>query len=931
MRFFPLNTFRIPCLLLALAVGGCRTTDSSDSQPRPTPTPTPSPVSTFRRPPRGNVLTGFERLAGWTVSSASGKASLVKNADRPVWGSHAAEIRFHPEGEGPHEIVLTPDAPLVVRAPFNRMLLWAWDTGRAVSSDGHAIRLEALDASARVREWRLPYTPLDGWDLLHLRETREIPWPVEVRKLVWEVPAEAKGPRTLYLDTLSIYQEVLGRVPREIDFVRPHGYAPAFAPVRDNSVKLDFPRDAHAFRPYTPGDPGEVTTRRVDDEVFQFILKSGEMGATYQVKARGGGPEIRAWTEADGEAGGIEWRGLRIHGLAEEPELRFARLRDGRLWLQYTEGVSFECIPSGGGLRIAAQSLSENVTRFDLGRVQRFGGESLSRLHPPFLRLAPSIRWPVVWWTTGDVSRVASVVPDWWFSMAAAYHPGEATPSNAVNLGSMRYPPRWRGSRNVFRERLYFTVSDRLEHVLPQPAHPGGLYAERLQHGLLDETPDGRQQANIPQWKSFSENRAEPMKATRLLSIRPVREAWTPDLVGRTEAGDWTPHPGTGMVVKTGLLHTRPIMERLDTETQPGWIFERDLAAHPPWRFTDYDARLPGAGTFAQSWAEVGAFLQQVEAETAAPIVGRDGATWFWAGLVSGLMAEFLRGVDELHPFLPHVSWTLLHPRTVPLGLGSLESFRFEGEETAPLQRLADRMLACMVAYGATGRLPALEEGDARRKLLRFQRALHPRLATATVDRIGYWNGERFLDAARALADGSWRDSRLYLQLSDATEIWVNGHRSDVWEVRVDGTEFRLPPFGFVARGPGLFALAGATPGGAPLWILETSDSLWIHSPAEQTTYSGMSVRGSAQWRKGEEETRVELSISHGDGPVRLSPARLGLSRVGTLEAEHADGSPLSGVTLVREDEYWVLRGAKAPAILHVHSTIRGRERNFVP
>lgn len=942
MRVLFRLVFWIPAVLSLLWVAGCRAPDAASSSagsptptpsvtPTPTPSPAPSPEPAFRRPPRGNQLTGFERLAGWAVSSSTGEASLDKNEERAVWGSYAAEIRFRPGREGPHEVVLTPEEPLVIRSPFNTLLMWALDTGEAMEGEGHAVRLEARDASGRDRVWRLPLVPGKGWDLLHRRETEEVPWPVDVVRLVWEVPAGAREPRTLYLDSLSIYQEVLGRVPREIDFVRPHGYAPAFAPIRDHSVKLDFPLDAHAFRPANPRDRVIRSAQRMGADVFEFVVESGTLRATYRVRAASGGPEVRAWTEAEGDAGGIEWRGIRVHGPADEPELRFARLREGRLWLQYTDGLSFECFPSGGGLRIDAQSLSENVSRFDLGRIRRVGGGAPKTVTPPFLRLSPSVRWPVFAWTTGGTPRMASVLPDWWFSMAAGYQPGSRD-EGGISLGQMRYPRRWRGSRNVFRERIYFTLGDRLEKVLPRPAHPGGLYAKRLQHGLLEDPPPGSERGGVPGWRAFDAREAVSMTPTRLLSIRPTHEHWEPDRVARTREGDWRNHPGGGMVLKTGLLHKRPISERIGGgEAAPGGLYEQVLASHSPWRFTDYDARLPGAGTFAQSWVEIGAFLQQAEAETDAPAVARGGATWFWSGLWSGLAPDFPRGVEELHPFLPHVSWYFLHPGTVPLGLGTLEDFRFAEEEEASIDLLADRMLASVIAYGATGRMPAMADGASRRKLWRFQRALHPRLAAATPDRIAYWDGERFLDMARAMANEAWRESRLYLRLADATEIWVNGHKTEDWEVRVDGEVHRLPPFGFVVRGTDLFALSAAVEGGSPLWILETPDTLWIHSPDRETAYAGFAVRGSVQWRRRKGEKIVELTVGRGGGRARMEADRLGLTTVGTVEAENEEGEALSDVSLVREGGQWVLQGVEEGARIRIHPTVRGREKNFVP
>jgi hypothetical protein len=224
-----------------------------------------------------------------------------------------------------------------------------------------------------------------------------------------------------------------------------------------------------------------------------------------------------------------------------------------------------------------------------------------------------------------------------------------------------------------------------------------------------------------------------------------------------------------------------------------------------------------------------------------------------------------------------------------------------------------------------------VENPDVLRKLRRFHEVLHPRLAGATADRIAYWDGERFVEATAAAMAGVLSDSRLYLRLNDATEVWVNGHPTEAWEVRVDGETYRLSPFGFVMRGKDLFALSTRTESGSTRCILENPDSVWIHSTDREMSWSGLTARGCVQLRKGLVEGAVRLTIADWEGLVRIQVERLGMERIGTVQAVDAEGRQIPGAFLQREGNEWILRSDVPPAEVRIFPTVRGSEKYFVP
>lgn len=941
-RFFQILAGPAVCLSLTACFSP---RERTPPPPKPTVAPLAAPATSLRLPPRGSPVTGFERLAGWTASSGTGAAELYKNTDRPIWGSAAAEIRFLPAGAGPHRVTLTPDEPWRIQSVFNTILLWVWHEGEAGLRKDHAILLRARDDLGTTREWELPYSPKAGWQMLHLRVREPVPWPVKIESLRWRLPAGTTGPQILFLESLSIYQEVLGRIPQKIQYVRPHEYAPAFAPQRPNSVRLDFPSGPAAFRPSTREERFIEKLERLDAERFRFTYESGEGLLTFDITPKPGAPSVGV--SIDGQAYPGLWRHFGVESTGEVPTLRFARIDGDLLFLQYTRGLHYELSLHGRTLQLEIESLSENIRALDLGTVTAPDGYMPRVLRPPFLRLREDRRWPLFSLPGREEAFLLSVIPDWWYSLAGRYEPVRSSAKRAgLPLGRMVYPERWRGSRNMFRERVYFTVSNRLEDILPSPAAPESLFLERMRDWIwLGSLETGRLDVGDPldglavvepeegglsgRWRTGNVPAGPGVSIT---SVPPTDEAWEDDLLARSPRGEWLEHPDEGYVIKSGRFDEFAIDRvRKRHAGGPDFLYLPRFAAHPPWRYTDYDVRMTGAGSYTQTWAEAGAFLQQAAAETGAPVVGAGGSEWLWAGLVAGMVPTFPHGLQELHPFLPQVAWRNIHPFSDLLGLGGLEGFRLPEEAEPRRADQLNRLLATQLAYGAVGRLPYLEDPELRRLAHRLQKPLRTLTHGRAPERIAYWDGERFLNGGEAIHSGALTRSRLYIRLKEQIEIWVNGDFDSDWTVRVDSLQTRLPPFGFVVRGEGCLILNGRTEEGHPLSLTLTPETLWIRSPEQRVSLAGLGLRGELNLRFPRDGGPAVLQIHDWRGEIRISAETLGLEKVGTVEARDAEGKPLSDVEFVREGGDWVLRSPGPPREVKVYREIRGEETNFLP
>ena len=896
------------CFLLLLGLGtGCRTGKREPKGPV-LPPPPAFPEYTgeaLRLPQRRRPLEDFERTAQLQVTSKTGQPYLLKNSAQAIWGSVAAEIRFAPAGEGPHRVRVTPESPWQMPSLFDNISIWIRDDGEQAATGPHSLSIRLRDARGFLQEIELPYTPEPGWQMLHKRVLESIPLPIQVEEIIWNLPEGSDQPRRTLLEGLTFYQEVLSRIPTRVTYVRPHGYAPAFAPVRANSVTLNFPTSSLAFCPKADTDRLVVSLKQQDQRVFDFTCSSPRDTITYRVTAEESGPRV-SLVDASGQETDV-WTGPELFGLEHPPSLRFSRVRDQELLLQYTGGIGVTLSLSERTLVVTLETLREDVARMSLGSLS---GDSF--LTVPFFRTGKQEPLPIGVKAAGDRSRFISLIPDWWASMATEF---EHDP-RPDHLGTLRYHPRWRGSRNLFRERMYFTVADNLSSVIPSIAAPQSLYMEETLGQAFEPV-----------------SKESPLS---LLMLRPTDPEWADQWLARTPEGEWLRYPeADGVVMKSSLaevLVLPRILESPDPVVSSDYLFIPQATRFGPWRFTDSDQRVVGAGTFAQTYADIGALFQQVEAELGKPLIGAGGAEWLWAGLVSGFIPEDVAPESPTDPLLPQVAWTSIRPSSRLIGMGDTSSFAFPGEgpEFAPVWM--DRSLAFQVAYGAPGRVPQDELPDwkcARAEYL--VQVIQEAIAGRQAERFSYSDGKTLLDVGQAIHQGALTRNHLYIRLDDQTEIWVNGSSTLPWTVRVEEREWKLPPYGFVLRGPEAFIVHIPGPSGMNNTIvLQTPDQLWISSPEEELDQLGIRVKGCLRMTASAPgERRIDLMGWSGSASFQLET--LGLRTVGSVRAVDVKGTPVPNVQMLQEEGRWVLRSETPLKTVWIFERVQGGDRKFSP
>ncbi len=284
----------------------------------------------------------------------------------------------------------------------------------------------------------------------------------------------------------------------------------------------------------------------------------------------------------------------------------------------------------------------------------------------------------------------------------------------------------------------------------------------------------------------------------------PVNEYWSPDMINRFSDGSlqhawmrcYAPKP------------TRAVeyCEKLTPINQEKFQFSCAYcdvhSSVPAWTRTDYDARVPGAGTFMSVFYPYGEIFLLQKKNWKGPTYSEGPHHCFYAGLTDGNYAQ-----DQPYNMFKN-QWLLdfdllkIHEQEVDFGMGNLQMFAPGYSPKTPEERLAlvDRFNAATIAFGHSGFL-AREYGWANSARCYFMiQQIASYYTQASVASIRYFNekGEE-LDTSAALIADVVKRSQVCVRYSDGTVVVSNGSNDETLDVKVDGRAIKLPPNGYTA------------------------------------------------------------------------------------------------------------------------------------
>jgi hypothetical protein len=581
----------------------------------------------------------------------------------------------------------------------------------------------------------------------------------------------------------------------------------------------------YRYEPLT-GTLGDVTARWENGLPFQPLAGGGVRFADRPAQAE---PKAeRVSCRKEGQAVVARWR-FSLADRSTEVEYAF------RLWQK--------------SLVVDARCLGGQVGSFAIGKAVGLDAPRLVTL--PYLVGEGASRPAVL--VSGPAERPLFLTAflDYYRSNASRLtFANQVSADGAAYNGGSIYIPKTDGRRNDCYERLFLTVSPRFEEVLPNIPNPPSPWmhvaGDRLwrAHGAGDRRRDyesweevaryGMTQVVITDhetgWRDGGESftfrtRAAPGKggdeaqaaySRRLHALgfrygiynnytdfAPVNEHWNEDRVTRTPNGDWqhawprcyNPKPAWAVEAEAALAPV--IQEKFNLSTAYCDVH----TAVTPWGYCDYDARVPGAGTFAATFYAYGQIMLHQKQTWNGPVYSEGNNHYYYCGLTDGNYGQDQAYHQAGKPWLVDFDLRKMHPLCCNFGMGSPGMFFGEGaglgRTPAEHEANLDRFLAATVAFGHTGFL--VREAGLRGTVRSYYmlQQLQARYARQKAADIRYADAAgRLLDTSAAVASGAFQRSQVAVTYADGLKVFVNGHRRESWDV---GPAV-LPPSGYFAQ-----------------------------------------------------------------------------------------------------------------------------------
>ncbi|MDR0336568.1 MAG: hypothetical protein LBI18_05705 [Planctomycetaceae bacterium] len=404
----------------------------------------------------------------------------------------------------------------------------------------------------------------------------------------------------------------------------------------------------------------------------------------------------------------------------------------------------------------------------------------------------------------------------------------------AIFDSGSRYKPKTDGKRNDCFERLFLTVSPLFEEVLPNiPNNPSPwkhVTAERVwrAHGSSNHENDFKYWNKIRRygvekmlitdhetmWRDGGESftfrtYAAPGRGgdeahkeytqkihglgyiygpyNNYTDYAPVNEFWNEDWVTRLPDGNFQPawarcyNPKPTRAVQTEPKITEIVQKKFGFNTAYCDVH----TAVNPWTYVDFDARNPGAGTFAATFYAYGEIMLHQKKIWNGPVYSEGRHHWYYSGLTDGNYAQDQTYKIFDDTWLADFDLLKIHPLENNFGMGNPQMFfgNTNLHEKKDQQTALDRFLAATLAFGHTGFL-AMDYGfsGGLRSYFTVQQ-IAKRYGTQKVKSIRYANEHgNLLTTSEAVAADQVKLNRLVVEYEDGLKIYVNGNSEQNWQ-----------------------------------------------------------------------------------------------------------------------------------------------------
>jgi hypothetical protein len=807
----------------------------------------------------------FDELKGWQVAVEGGaQATLQLSRAQNVWDRPVARLRYRGEGKADTKprLFLIPPAPVAVPADTDSVDAWVygnrWDWEHPPGTPPARIVLHLRALAGQPHEVLLDNVRWQEWWLMHKRLPPALR-PVSLEKIEVAGGWQAEW-REIFFDSLRFYREELGplkfapRPQRNLKLFE--GQSPG---ANTGPGKLPFPVREETILPMHFGGRFRNTVSAAGEDLI-FEYRGQDCAVAYEFSPARGLGSLRA--RLNGQLAGrlLDGAAIRFEGGTNNSQLTGVNVSGGVATVDYAEGTKLRLQIWQKCLVLDVINQSGRATELAFGQVSEV--TEPRTIWIPYLTYGGGPHPCVLLSRAGAGHAFSSIWLDWYRSNGSEPYAAESAGTNSAHInGGVRYGKRTDGRRNPLFERVFITVSPMFEEVLPTVPNPVGLHAAEAADRLWQESwgPDDYEkqmkrcrmlcaygiekliQCNHEiAWRDGGESftlrlRAAPKKGgdaalqnyiahqlglgwlaglySNYTDYAPVNEFWTPDGVQRLSDGNWRsawPRCWAEKPLKA-VEFDALLAPQIKRKFKSNSAYTDVHTAVAPWGYNDYDARVPGAATFAQTFYAYGELLRNDSRVYGGPIFSEGTYQWLYAGLADGNYALAYDGRPlAKEPLLPVFDLYQIHTKECDIGMGWTGNFG-EGisnwQAPTNLDRAIDRFILHTLAYGHIGWLVEEAHGIARtcRSYYMLQQ-VQARYGLKPPARIAYWDGAKLCSVSEAvIADLPRTRRQLYVEYPGALRLWLNDHPTENWAVTAPAgappalAAGQIPPAGWLA------------------------------------------------------------------------------------------------------------------------------------